>query len=249
MLESRDTLATSRLAVATMVALALLGCVDSPTRPSGPITQGDVIEALFLGSGPALRDAVGNGCGIQGPGQWVSYGPGEMVDVVVASSVGEQHLPVIDATIDDLNQAIGGYFSLRAVSTDDPQPTPGSNQITVVEVSPEVQAAECGFVGTACFKCESGKLPLLDRCRVLVRNNLTFAPGTVHAHEIVHAVGLCHVSGRLTILRHALMASPQQGQSNALIPTEMDAIAAVYTSGLSPGARRPQFAAAGLVDP
>lgn len=241
-----------RIATLATALATVCGCGgdDGPTQTLTPTsaTRADVIEALFLGSGPAQVGVVGNGCGIAGPGTWYSYGPGETVDVVVSGSVGAEDRPVIEAAVDDWNQAVGGYFTVRTVTTDDPDPVAGPNEITVVEVSAAQQEAECNRPGTACFLCSRNRLPLLDRCRVVVRNDLTFAPGTVHAHEVAHALGLCHLSGRIPTLRDALMASPQGGQSNAFIFEELDAIGHLYASGLAPGATRPDFVAAGLVD-
>ncbi len=74
---------------------------------------------------------------------------------------------------------------------------------------------------------------------------ISFA-GTVHVHELGHALGLCHVNG--ASLPNAVMAIPQRGSSDSFVTMELQAIEAVYASGLEPGATGVEFQQAGLID-
>ena len=235
--------------ILTALLAVLWSCESSPTNPiqsSGGLTNSHVVEALFLGTGPALDGAISSACVLGGRDVWYGYERGVPVRVVLGPSVGAADRPAIFDLVDQMTEATNGLLAVEVVETNVANPQPGPNEITMIEVDQQTQTELCGFQGTACFKCASSQLPRLDTCRIFVRNDLQFSPGTVHNHELGHALGFCHIAG--SALQTALMGSPQLGSSNVWTGPELEAIASVYLSELELGATKADFIAAGLVD-
>ncbi len=143
-----------------------------------------------------------------------------------------------------------GTLNLITQSTTDPDPRPGPLEITTADFPFEELQARCGggLSRNGCILCDASTYPLLSSCRLYQNPEANARPGTIHVHELGHAIGLCHLAGER--LPNAVMASPNRSTSNSFTEAELQAIQLVFANpALEAGSTRADFVSAGLLSP
>ena len=217
--------------------VTLLACNPTGPTPDSPPDLKDVIEAIFLGTGPlAAGDCVGRGV-------WVSYPRDSMVTLQIASSIDSAGRQALESAVADLTGVLAGRFRLEPRSNAEADPLPGPLQITSADVPAEVITALCSPGGSGCTRAELIGGVTLNSARCVHRVGTS---SRLKVHELGHAVGLCHVD-RLR-MPAAVMTDPfGTAVESRFSGLELDAIRAVYAANLEPGATRERFRDAGLV--
>lgn len=234
-----------------LLAVALAACGGgsgsnaAPGPPGGPdLTPQNIVEALFLGSGPLSAGACPD------LGVWSAFPRGTTVTVTVSTSVSADKRAAIRAALDRVLLATNGDIQTVYRETADPNPIPGLNEVTSTShPSPGTEG---------CASDNGCTIPTFSSRGLLVSSRAVQpASQTVQAyvHDVVgHGIlGLCHIDGQLIGGPARSLMSGGPGVSSGDIagePTQLDIDASimVYASGLQPGASRSQFVQEGLVD-
>jgi hypothetical protein len=207
-----------------------------------------VVDALFLGSGSLIPRDGSPECPLQG--FWSGYPRGSSVRVRVSSRVPGPVASAIGAAISPLGDATGGALTVTMTVVPEADPPPGVNEVTVTEV-PLPRAVGCSS-DAGCVQYRFAGRGLLMGARIVASPGR--APSAI-VHDVVgHGVmGLCHIGADqiggadMSLMSAGFGAAPGSGAS-ALTALDLDAIRAVYASSVNPGAGRPTFLAARLVD-
>ena len=208
----------------------------------------DVVDALFVGSGPLIPRDGATECPLQG--FWSGYPRGATVRVRISTRVPAGVQAGIAGTASSASEATGGVLNLLVETTPELDPQPGFNEVTVAEVvSP--RAAGCSSDG-GCVQYRFAGRGLLMGARVVGARGRSVA---AYVHDAVgHAMlGLCHIDARQiggaenSLMSAGIGVTPGSGAST-LTALDVTAIRAVYASSVSPGAGRPAFLAARLVN-
>ena len=246
-------------AVAAAVLLAGCGNNQSPTDPAR-LTEGrrveadqtpktpDMVDALFLGSGPLIPRDGSTECPLQG--FWSGYSRGASVRVRVSSRVPGSAQAGIASGINAATSATVGSLLANMEVTTDLDPQPGVNEVTVTEM-PLPRAAGCPS-DSGCVQYRFAGRGILMSARIVEPRGQSVS---AYVHDAVgHGVlGLCHIDARLIGgAENSLMSAgpgvpPGSGAPN-LTGLDLEAIRTVYASGVNPGAARSTFLAARLVN-
>lgn len=250
-----------RPALVGVALLLVAGCGDgkSPTGSPGlaqarqataepSVQAADVIDALFLGTGPLIpRDGL-TGCPF--PGVWTGYPRGTVVRVRLSGRVPAPVVESLQQAVAPIPDVTGGALAVVLEPTPEPDPQPGVDEVTVAEHAVP-RAAGCQS-DAGCVDYRFAGRGLLMGARVIA------GPGQAvgrYARDVVgHAIlGLCVIdAGRIGGAEHSLMSGgfgvgPGDG-APSLTPLDLGAIRTVYASPLSPGAPRSAFLGARLVN-
>ena len=237
--------------------LLLVGCGDgrSSTTPTEAksaraalapdVDLADVIDALFLGSGPMVaRDGV-TACATSRR-VWTGFPRGTVLRVRVSSAVPVDAQRALRLVLPQVALATGG--SVRAVLEPTPEedPRPGDAEVSVAAAG----AAADGCRGTAgCVQFGFAERGVLRWVRVVEADG----QGTGdYVRDVLGRgiMGLCRISARrLAGSGGSLMAAEPDGAGSqpGLTPADVEAARAVYGSALEPGAARKDFIRVGLV--
>src|SRR5262249_55388105 len=160
---------------------------------------------LFLGSGP-LSPTDGNvGCG-GGP---ASYEGGRVlsrfpvnaaVNVLVSASVQGINRDSLTHGLGQIGNAVGNYLRFNITSTDDPNPIPAGNQVSIATLSDADTLSVCGLAVVDGKDHGGCALPLYDhQFGLLLSFRAVMAARQTargYIHEISHALlGMCHIDG------------------------------------------------------
>jgi hypothetical protein len=207
----------------------------------------EVIDALFLGTGPLIpRDGL-----TQCPTQavWSGYPRGTTVRIRVSSRVAGLR-DALEQAIAPLPVTTGGALTAVVELTSEVDPQPGVNEVVVTEAALP-RAAGCSS-DAGCVEHRFAGRGLLMGARVIGPPGRS--PSDYVRDAVGHGVlGLCRLDARLiggpenSLMSGGIGAEPGGGAS-LLTGIDLDAIGAVYASSLSPGAPRSAFLAARLVN-
>jgi hypothetical protein len=208
----------------------------------------DVVDALFLGSGPLIPRDGSTDCPLQG--FWSGYPRGTLVRMRVASRVPGSAQAGLAGAVGSLAGATGGALTVKLEVTPELDPQPGVNEVTVTEVALP-RAAGCAS-DAGCVQYRFAGRGLLMGARVVEPRGRSVS---AYVHDAVGhgALGLCHIDARLigggenSLMSAGLGVSPGSGASG-LTGLDVEAIQAVYASAVNPGAARASFLAARLVN-
>jgi hypothetical protein len=208
----------------------------------------DVVDALFLGSGPLIPRDGSTDCPLQG--FWSGYPRGTLVRMRVASRVPGSAQAGLAGAVGSLAGATGGALTVKLEVTPELDPQPGVNEVTVTEVALP-RAAGCPS-DAGCVQYRFAGRGLLMGARVVEPRGRSVS---AYVHDALgHGVlGLCHIDARLigggenSLMSAGLGVSPGSGASG-LTGLDVEAIQAVYASAVNPGAARASFLAARLVN-
>ncbi|MGH9385534.1 MAG: fibronectin type III domain-containing protein [Vicinamibacterales bacterium] len=202
----------------------------------------DYIEAIFLGSGPLIPLNGQVACPSTGR-LWSAFRFGTTVAITFGSSVSAANVDTVREAAEGINPATNGLITIAFATAPDPYPVPLPNQITVA-THPRPSDLGC----TNDLGCS---MPRFSAPGLLTTGRAVLAPsvaGGAYVHEAIghDAFGMCHIERDLIGGPLSIMAN---GGPTALSRYDLEATRAVYSSGLSPGARRSDFARVGLVRP
>jgi hypothetical protein len=209
------------------------------------LSQQDVVEALFLGSGPLSAGACPS------IGRWSGFPHPVTITVTVSTTVATDKADAIRAALDRVEVATNGEIQTRFRTTDDPNPLPGLNEVTsTTHISPSSQG---------CASDTGCTIPIFVTPGVLHASRAVqpeFQTVQAYVHDVVgHGIlGLCHIDGSLIgDPGLSLMSGGPNVTSDqiAAAPTNLDieAVMLVYASALQLGALQSDFVSAGLVNP
>jgi hypothetical protein len=242
--------------VVAALLLAACGNSQSPTDPARlaeahrveadlAVKTPDVVDALFLGSGPLIPRDGAVDCPLQG--FWSGYPRGASIRLRVSSRVPGSAQAGIAGAIGALAGATAGSLLVNMEATAEADPQPGVNEVTVTEAALP-RAAGCPS-DAGCVQYRFAGRGLLMSARIVEPRAQSTA---AYVHDTVgHGVlGLCHIDARLIGGgENSLMSSGAPGSgAPSLTGMDLEAIHTVYASGVNPGAARSTFLAARLVN-
>jgi hypothetical protein len=208
----------------------------------------DVVDALFLGSGPLIPRDGATDCPLQG--FWSGYPRGTTIRVRVSSRVPGSVQAGLTAAAAPVAGATGGMLAVSLEVTSELDPQPGVNEVTVTEVSLP-RAAGCPS-DAGCVQYRFAGRGLLMGARVVEPLGRSVS---AYVHDAVgHGVlGLCHIDARLIGGAENSLMSASSGKgpgsgASSLTGLDLEAIRTVYASGVNPGAARSAFLGARLVN-
>jgi hypothetical protein len=208
----------------------------------------EVIDALFVGSGPLIPRDGSSECPFQG--YWSGYPRGSSVRLRVSDRVPDQVQSALGAAIAPVSDATGGALTVVLTVASEPDPQPGVNEVTVTEL-PSPRAAGCSS-DSGCVQYRFAGRGLLMSARVVAPPGRSLS---AYVHDAVgHGVlGLCHIGadqigGAEVSLMSAGFGAPAGSGASTLTAVDLDAIRSVYASNVNPGARRAARPAARRVD-
>jgi hypothetical protein len=242
-----------------MAALFVLsGCGGSDTPTTTQLSQRrissaqtlptpDVVDALFLGSGPLIPRDGQTQCAI--PGTWVGFRRGTPVRVRVGAGVPAAAQAAIQRVAEQVGTATENVLTATVEADPDPNPTPGLNEVTVATVA-DPRREGC-FTGSCLFRTFASR-GALGSVRVIEPAGQV---ATGYAQDVVGAgvLGLCRIDARrIGGPGNSLMSggSGIRPADAAPVLTGLDLAAtqAVWASTASPGASRREFLSLGLVN-
>jgi hypothetical protein len=199
----------------------------------------DLIEALFLGTGPLAQNPQA-GC-LAGAGTMSGWPSGASVTVTLASSLTADQRRRAAAAAGQVHQATSGAVDARVRDSSDPNPVPGANEI-VVQQADLSGPFPCSSSAAGCtLPLQFSSPAVLSRVRIWLRGQNTAG------HEMGHALyGFCHLSTEAGYV--SVMGDFDQA-GRGLSEADLAATQAVYRAGLRAGAMRNDFVSAGLIDP
>ena len=213
-----------------------------------PFTR-NYVESLMLGFGPLTPSEGTYGC--PRLGRWSAYPAGTTVELVISQNVPSNAVTALNHAATAVNEVSAGQISIAISTTQDPNPLPGTNQVTVA-TSADPQSLGCGYPqGCTQLSFEPNAFPL-RAARAILRTGQT--PNAYVHDAIGHGtLGLCHVDGHLIGSPSASQMSYGVNIFSNQIAVELTgfdrtAALAVYGAGLPRGATRSDFLTAGLVN-
>lgn len=245
----------TRVVIVTLTILALLAVARAMAAEESPAPvaeNADVIEALFLGSGPLTLADGSHACPFTD--YWKGFPRGTTVTVRVSSTVSEKVREAIKQALRQVPEATNGAIEATFELTEEANPMPGPNEVTLT-FHPDPVSQGCIFDrGCIIHRFESKDRPGIFRSgRAVQAPDL---PVNDYVHDVVgHGViGMCHIDGkRICGAEKSLMSRGPGVYSGetavALTPLDISAAKAVFASPLSPGASRDDFIRHRLIDP
>jgi hypothetical protein len=214
----------------------------------GSVDPRDLIEALLLGSG---RLAVAGNVGCIG-GRMQGWRPGVRLSVLVASNVSDALLAGAQQTAPQFQTATRGQTQAAIVRVSDAAPRPGVDEVAIRAASQAEVDAICRNPGVRGCAPQTFAGPYFRSVEIVYAPS---AEAATVAHELGHALGLCHAIVAAGVQPPLTMGVTPDGvfspvgRQSSLEPASVKASETVYAAGLLAGSGRTQFEAAGLVRP
>lgn len=235
-------LAALILPLAAFAGAAVAGdaAAQSPDRA-------DIVEALFMGSGPVMPTDGAAACPYRR--FWNGFPRGTDVTIVVSTVVPAAVTDALRAAIRQVHNATDGAIQATLTLTAARNPMPEVNQVTfTLHPDPVSQ----GYPRRGCTMHDFARPGVFRAGRVV---QLPGVPVNAYVHDVIgHGVmGMCHIDGNLIGgAANSLMSGGPgvfSGQiAVRLTPLDLTAARAVYRSPLSPGATRRDFVRSGLIN-
>src|SRR6058998_3181255 len=236
-----------------VAVLLLAGCggSDPPTTTrlgertvaAQKVSTQDAVDALFLGSAPAIPRDGQSDCAL--PGVWTGFPRGATIRMRIAPAVPASARDAIRRVADQVSAATLGVLAV-SVEAAEGDPIPGLNEVTVAVT----EASRCASPG--CVQRTFAGRGVLRSVEVI--EPVGQAP-TVYAQHAVGSgvLGLCRIDARsIGGAGDSLMSGGPGTRSgdaaSVLTALDLAATQAVWSSALAPGAARRDFLALGLVN-
>lgn len=233
-----------RSLVAAALALGAAGSISSElpaAEAGGDLKAADVIDALFMGAGRLTPTDGLRACPFAG--FWSGFPRGTTVTVRVSTTVSEPAIAAIQQALERVPHATDGTIGAVLELTDDPNPMPNRNEVTLT-FHPDPVSQGCPF-RRGCIMHSFARPGVFLSGRAVQPPDL---PVNAYVHDVVgHGImGMCHIDGNLIGgAQYSLMSGGPQVVSGAiavaLTPLDTTASKAVYASSLNPGASRDDF--------
>jgi len=229
--------AISILAAATIVA------IGQGTGARQKVEISNTAAALFLGSGGLTPSDGKAACPHRG--YWVGFPRGTTVKIRISKTVSEPIVQAIREALEDVPDATGGAIKTAVEFTDDPNPMPRRNEVTLT-LHPDPVSQGCPYPrGCTMHRFTRRDPGVMVSSRVVQPAGMPLA---AYVHDMVgHGVmGMCHIDGNLIEGADRSLMSGGPGVFSGQIAiglTELDRAAAkaLYGSALEPGASRDAF--------
>jgi hypothetical protein len=217
----------------------------------GSIDARQMIDALIFGRGPLA--VAGNSWHPSVPDQMEGWQPGTGFGVVLGESVSTSIATSAELTAQQIGPATRGAVQAAMIGRrPDPLPSPGPGEVTISMVSAQDVTAQCecdNCVGCSWIWCRGS---FIQRGRILISSG---APQSVPARELGFMIGLGEIISAVGVRPPFTMGVTTdgrylpEGQLSVLDPATIRMLETIYGMGLTAGATRRQFEAAGLVPP
>ncbi len=115
--------------LALFVDPGAMGAQDSPSPPTPVADNADVIEALFLGSGPLTPDGGSHPCPLTD--YWKGFPRGTTVKVRLSTTVSEKVREAVKQALRQVPEATNGAIDATFELTEDANPMPERNEVTL----------------------------------------------------------------------------------------------------------------------
>jgi hypothetical protein len=242
--ERRSTTAPTETAAAQAAAGRPGGAVRTALAADADLA--DVIDALFLGSGPLVpRDGV-TACPV--PRRvWAGFPRGTALRVRVSTTAPADALRTLRQVLPQVALATGGSVSAALEVTPEEDPRPGDGEVSVTS-SPRPETEGCRSA-TACIQWGFEERGVLRSVRVVEGEGQGAAD---YVRDVLGRgiMGMCRISTRRIPGAGGSLMSVEPDGAGArpgLTAVDIEAARAVYASGLDPGAGRKDFIRVGLV--
>jgi hypothetical protein len=218
----------------------------------GSIDPRLMIDALVFGRGPLA--VAGNAAGPVQPDRMEGWLPGSTFTLVLAQSMSVAFASAAEEAARQIGPATQGAVqaAIAPGRPPDPLPPPAYDEVTLSMLSPEEVKRRCGC--DRCVGCARTwhRGSFATRAEILCSSTAQLA---VVAHEIGHVVGLAHIISAKGVRPPFTMGVTTdgqyapEGQLDVLDPATVRMLQTLYGAGLTAGAERGQFEAAGFVPP
>ena len=233
-------------------AAGAMAAEDPPSPPGAVAENADVIEALFLGSGPLTPADGSHACPLTD--YWKGFPRGTTVKVRLSTTVSEKVREAIEQALLQVPEATTGAIDATFELTEDANPMPERNEVTLT-FHPDPVSQGCIFDrGCIIHRFESTDRPGIFRSGRAVQ--AADLPVNDYVHDVVgHGViGMCHIDARRICGPENSLMSRGAGVFSGetafeLTALDLSAAKAVYGSPLDPGATRDDFIELRLIDP
>lgn len=216
---------------------------------------GDYVEVLFLGSGALIPVSNDPNLACSRRGIFSGFPRGTTVRNRASAQLPAHGLDSIRRVLNQIPLATAGRLAATFEVVAEDAPTPRDNEMVHVALrsAAEVTAACNSLVGSACIGYNERPFPggIIRWSAGYYDINISF--NQPFSHEIGHGIlGMCHINAdAIGGGEHSMMSQGPPGvnsnQLDRLSPFDIEALQAVYGSTVNPGARRPEFVAAGLI--
>ena len=248
----RRVLLLALVILALFLDVGAMAAQDPPSPPAPMAENADVIEALFLGSGPLTLADGSHPCPLTD--YWKGFPRGTTVKVRLSTTVSEKVREAIEQALRQVPEATNGAIDATFELTEDANPMPERNEVTLT-FHPDPLSQGCIFDrGCIIHRFESKDRPGIFRSGRAVQ--AADLPVNDYVHDVVgHGViGMCHIDGRRICGPENSLMSRGPGVFSGetaieLTPLDVAAAKAVYGSKLDPGATRDDFIKHRLIDP
>jgi hypothetical protein len=238
--------------LAQVFGVLLLGAPAMAAEDPPVAENADAIEALFLGSGPLKPRDGSHPCPLTD--YWKGFPRGTTVKVRLSTTVSEKVREAVKGALRQVPEATNGAIEATFELTDEPNPIPGPNEVTLT-FHPDPVSQGCIFDRGCIIHGfdPKGRPGVFRSGRAVQAPDLAVSD---YVHDVVgHGViGMCHIDAkRICGPENSLMSRGSgvfSGETaNELTPIDLNAAKAVYGSKLSPGATRRDFIEHRLIDP
>ena len=230
-------LLTSFIVVSVSTTIWAQSTIDDQDR--------EVIEALVFGTG-----SLGEGA-CPAHQRWAGFPRGSDINIIISATVSHDKRNQIRSTLKQISRATSGAISVSLHITEELEPSTDGLQV-ISMTHPDPTLFGC-VSNVGCTHHEWEKPGVLKSSRAVQPEYQT---PQAYAHDVIGhgTLGMCHIKAEgIGGPQNSLMSGGlgvYSGQnSGRLTELDIEALQAVYSSSLSPGATRKDFIQVGLINP